>query len=66
VAQVLQLLGPEVVMKSALFTVRESAGEKHATVSDQPIEPSRVSVLRELLAKGVIEALAQAEKGAKS
>jgi hypothetical protein len=53
-------------MKSALFTVRESAGEKHATVSDQPIEPSRVSVLRELLAKGVIEALAQAEKGAKS
>jgi hypothetical protein len=60
VAQVLQLLGPEVVMKSALFTVRESAGEKHATVSDQPIELSRAEVLRQLLAKH------EEPKGAKS
>lgn len=47
-------------MKSALFTVRESAGEKHATVSDQPIELSRAEVLRQLLAKH------EEPKGAKS
>jgi hypothetical protein len=53
-------------MKSALFTVRESAGEKYAALSDQPIEPSRASTLRLLLAKHEHEEQAQAEKGAKS